>query len=125
MKRSIIFLLLLGIITAAAQPGDFQLQNMQQRAYIKANANSDLKGNSIKRWLIGKNYRKEWTDSIRVPILDLKNDFGGFKPEKEGGGKQTRTLHLKDGSGRDWVLRSVQKFPEKVIAPEMKGTVAE
>jgi hypothetical protein len=124
-RRNIVFLANLVVITANAQSGDFQLENLQQHTYIKTNANSDLSGNGIKRWLIGKNYRKEWTDSIRVPILDFKNDFGGFKPEKEGGGKQTRTLHLKDGNGRDWVLRSVQKFPEKVIAPEMKGTVAE
>ncbi|HTM91288.1 MAG TPA: hypothetical protein VL095_02640, partial [Flavisolibacter sp.] len=32
---------------------------------------------------------------------------------------------IKDGRGNKWVLRSVQKFPEKVIESELKGTIAE
>lgn len=125
MKNKALPFFVLISISAFGQTGDFELNNSQHRAYITVNANSALKGNGFKRWLIGENYRKEWTDSIRVPILNFKTDFGGLKPEKEGGGKQTHTLHLKDGDGRDWVLRSVEKFPEKVIAPELKGTIAE
>lgn len=124
MKRVIVLLVQFILVTANAQTGDVQLENLPQRAYVKFNANTDLEGNSFKRWLIGKNYRKEWTDSIRVPVLDFKKDFGGLTPEKEGGGKQTHSLYVKDGQGREWVLRSVKKFPE-VIASEMKGTVAE
>jgi hypothetical protein len=125
MKRVMVVLLQFILLKANAQTGDFQLENLPQRAYIKISANPGLKGNGFKRWLIGENYRQEWTDSIRVPVLDLKSDFGGLTPEKEGGGKQTRSLHLKDGRGRNWVLRSVEKFPEKVLAPELKGTIAE
>ena len=125
MKNRVLLFFLLFSISVSAQTGDFELKNLQQRASIKINADPALKGNGFKRFLTGENYRKEWTDSITVPILDLKKDFGGLTPEKEGGGKQTHTLHLKDGDGRDWVLRSVQKFPEKVIASELKGTIAE
>ena len=82
------FLLQFILLKANAQTGDFQLENLPQRAYIKISANPGLKGNGFKRWLIGENYREEWTDSIRVPVLDLKSDFGGLTPEKEGGGKQ-------------------------------------
>jgi len=125
MKRVIVLLLLFILTRVNAQTGDFQLENLQGRAYIKISANKELGGNGFKRWLIGENYRKEWTDSILVPVLNFKNDFGGLIPEKEGGGKQTHSLHIKDGNGRNWVLRSIQKFPEKVIAPELKGTIAE
>ena len=113
------------ISVLVAQNGDFQLQNLQNRSYIKVAADSLLIGNGIRNFLIGKNYREEWTTPVEVPVLNFAKDFGGLTPQKEGGGKQTHTLHIKDGSGRDWVLRSVQKFPSKVIAPEMKGTVAE
>lgn len=125
MKRVIVLLVLFILIKAEAQTGDFQLENLQGRAYVKISANKELKGNGFKRWLIGENYRKEWTDSILVPILNFKNDFGGLTPEKEGGGKQTHSLHIKDGRGGEWVLRSIHKFPEKVIAPELKGSIAE
>lgn len=125
MKGAIIFLLQFILLKVNAQTGDLQLENVPKRSYIKISANANLKGNGLKRWLIGENYRKEWTDSILVPVLDLKNDLGGLIPEKEGGGKQTHSLHLEDKTGREWVLRSVEKFPNKVVAPELKGTIAQ
>jgi hypothetical protein len=124
--KSIVLLLCLGCPTLVwSQIGDFQLKDVRQRTYIKINANPDLYGNGFKRFLIGHNYRTEWTDSIRVPVLNLSTDFGGLTPEKEGGGKQTHTLHLKDADDRKWFLRSVRKYPEKVVAPQLKGTIAE
>ena len=127
MKKIIVLIVVNFILIRClqAQTGDIQLNDVQGRSYITVVADSALKGNGTKRFLVGKNYRSEWTTAIRVPVLDFKNDFGGLTPEKEGGGKQTHTLHIKDGEGRDWVLRSVQKFPEKVIEPEMKKTIAE
>ena len=127
MKKIIVLIVVNFILIrcSQAQTGDIQLNDVQGRSYITVVADSALKGNGTKRFLVGKNYRSEWTTAIRVPVLDFKNDFGGLTPEKEGGGKQTHTLHIKDGEGRDWVLRSVQKFPEKVIEPEMKKTIAE
>jgi hypothetical protein len=114
-------------LPAWTQTGDFQLpgKNGQQRQFETLSADPDLKGNGIKKILVGKNYRQEWIDTIKVPVLNFKTDFGGLKPKKEGGGKQTHTLHIEDAAGREWVLRSVKKYPEKVIAPELKGSVAE
>lgn len=123
--KIIIIPFLLFALSVSGQTGDFQLNNIQQRRTARINANPELNGNGFKQFLIGKNYRKEWTDSISVPVLNFKTDFGGLKPGKEGGGKQTHTLHLESADGREWVLRSVKKFPEKVIAPELKGTVWE
>ena len=125
MKKTVLPFFALLSISLFGQTGDFELKNLPNRFYKKTSANTQLKGNGFKRLLIGENYRKEWTDSIRVPVLDFTTDFGGLRPEKEGGGKQTRTLHLEDNSGRKWVLRSVEKFPEKIIEPEFKRTIAE
>ncbi len=123
--KTILFYFLLLAVSASGQTGDFQLNNSQQRPDTTTPANPKLNGNGFTRFLMGKNYRQEWTTPIQVPVLNFKTDFGGLEPEKEGGGKQTHTLHLKDGDGRHWVLRSVEKFPEKVIAPELKGTILE
>jgi len=114
------FLLL--AVSVSGQTGDFSLPG-SQRPTITDTANPKLRGNGYTRFVVGKNYRKEWTTSILVPVLNFKTDFGGLKPEDAGGGKQTHSLNLKDGEGRTWVLRSVKKFPEKVIAPELRGTV--
>jgi len=123
--RTILSFFLLLAVSVSGQTGDFQLNNSQQRPNTKDTANPKLKGTGFTRFLIGKNYRQEWTTPIQVPILNFKTDFGGLKTEKEGGGKQTHSLYLKSGDGRDWVLRSIEKFPEKVIAPELKGTLFE
>lgn len=110
---------------ARAQPGDVQLEHLPQRPFHKISGNTDLRLKGFNRIIIGKNYRDEWMESISVPAISLATDFGGLRVEKEGGGKQTHSLYLLDSSGRQWVLRSVKKYPEKVITPELKGTIAE
>jgi hypothetical protein len=110
---------------AMAQLGDFNLKQSPQRSFKKICANPTLTGTAFRHLTIGKNYRSEWVDSITVPVLNFKTDLQGLIPEKEGGGKQTRTLQVKDGTGREWVLRSVRKYPDKIIANELKGTLAE
>ena len=123
--KTIVYSLLLLALSASGQTGDFQLKNSQQRPAVRTAANPKLQGSGFTRLLMGKNYRQEWTAPIRVPVLNFKTDFGGLKPEKEGGGKQTHSLYLKSGDGRNWVLRSIEKYPEKVIAAELKGTIFE
>lgn len=69
-----------------------------------------FKTNSSKQFWMGTNYRKEWKTPITVPILHLATEHGGLKPVKRGGGKQTKSLRLEDASGRQYSLRSIQKF---------------
>src|SRR5688500_14539416 len=56
-------------------------------------------------WM-GSNYRTEWNTPVKAPVLDLT----GLTPTKLGGGKQTKSLRLEDANGREYVLRSIQKF---------------
>ncbi len=53
------------------------------------------KANRFKKWLLGENYRKEWTTSITVPVFDMGKERGGLKPTKRGGGMQSRSLRLR------------------------------
>ena len=94
-------------------------------SYIKIAANPQLKGKGIKRFLVGKNYRNEWVEPVKTPLLGLNTAYGGLVPKKLGGGKETRTLRVEDSTGRQWAFRSVEKFPENVIPPELKKTFAE
>ena len=92
---------------------------------IKVAGDKSLKGNGFRRFLMGKNYRREWTKPVDVPVLKLKVDFGGLEPKKEGGGKQTKSLQVEDKDGKSWSLRSIEKFPEKAIDPEFRKTIIE
>ncbi|HWJ91282.1 MAG TPA: BamA/TamA family outer membrane protein, partial [Flavisolibacter sp.] len=86
-------------------------------------ANPRLEGNGIRNFLIGKNYRKEWTQPIRIKVLDLNKEMGGLKPTKQGGGKQTKSLRIVDSTGKEWALRSVVKNPEAAIPADLRQTV--
>ncbi|MGZ5190357.1 MAG: BamA/TamA family outer membrane protein, partial [Flavisolibacter sp.] len=85
-------------------------------------ADSNLKGNGFKKFMIGKNYRKEWTEPIRIKVLDMSKELGGLTPVKQGGGKQTKSLRVVDSSGKEWALRSVIKSPEAAIPPDLRQT---
>lgn len=85
-------------------------------------ADTSLKGNWFSKFLDGQNYRNEWTTPLRLHVLDMGSELGGLTPVKEGGGRQTKTLRVKDSSGKEWVLRSIQKFPEAEIPPDLRQT---
>jgi hypothetical protein len=76
------------------------------------------------RWLFGENYRKEWAVPVKLPVLRISELAGGLKPTQLGGGFQSKSLRLVDKNGKEYVLRSVEKSPEKVLPPELQETFA-
>lgn len=87
-------------------------------------ANSHIKQKGLRKLFMGKNYRKEWNTPVKVPVLDLGKEYGGLTPQKQGGGKQTKSLRLEDKDEKDWALRSIEKFPEAAIPPDLRSPFA-
>lgn len=85
-------------------------------------ANDKLKEKGLRNFFLGKNYRKEWTTPVKVEVLDLGTAYGGLLPTKQGGGKQTRSLRVKETTGKEWALRSVEKYPDAAIPPDLRQT---
>jgi hypothetical protein len=85
-------------------------------------ANPRLRETGLRNLFIGKNYRREWTTPVKVEVLDLGKEQGGLTPEKQGGGKQTRSLRVKDTTGKEWALRSVAKYPDAAIPADLRQT---
>ncbi|MBL7721099.1 MAG: hypothetical protein JNK98_03810, partial [Chitinophagaceae bacterium] len=56
-------------------------------------------------WM-GANYRTEWNTPVKVPVQNL----AGLTPVKRGGGKQTKSLRMQDAGGKQYTIRSIQKF---------------
>lgn len=77
------------------------------------------------RYWLGEGYRKLWAAPVLLPLLDLSRAKGGLTPKEMGGGLQTKSLRLRDASGREWVLRSVQKYPEKGLPANLRNTIAQ
>lgn len=78
----------------------------------------------LHRKVFGENYRKEWAAPTRLPVLHLGRLQGGLKPLQRGGGMQTVSLRLADSSGKEWVLRSVNKLPDAVLPEGLRSTFA-
>jgi hypothetical protein len=74
------------------------------------------------RWLLGANYRDEWTTPITVPVLDLRSFHGGLVPTKEGGGMQAKSLRFVAPDSSEFVFRQVRKT-NLSLGDEYKHTV--
>ena len=81
------------------------------------------KAGKFKRWLLGKNYREEWTQPIRVKVFDIGKEHGGLTPTRRGGGMQTKSLRLQDSKGNEYVLRTIEKFPDNTLPEEFRATI--
>lgn len=76
------------------------------------------------RFFFGEGYRKLWATPVKIRIIDLQKENGGMKILQLGGGMQTRSLRLEDASGREWALRTVQKYPERGLPENLRKTIA-
>ncbi|MGK2862841.1 MAG: BamA/TamA family outer membrane protein [Chitinophagaceae bacterium] len=92
---------------------------------ISVAGSPDFRINKSRSFWMGSNYRKEWTTPIRVPVVNLATEKGGLKPEKRGGGKQTRSLRMVDPQGNEYNFRSIQKFiTSKTLPGDLQSEAA-
>lgn len=78
-----------------------------------------------KQFLLGKNYRHDFTEPVSMPVFDIGSVSGGLKILQLGGGNQSKSLRLADSSGREYVMRLVNKDPSVLVPDFLKGTVAQ
>ncbi|MEO9021200.1 MAG: metallophosphoesterase [Ginsengibacter sp.] len=76
------------------------------------------------RMISGKNYREQWATPVHLKVFKISQEMGGFKIQRLGGGKQTKSLKLIDKNGRGWSLRTVDKDVEGALPEALKGTFA-
>ncbi|MBS7564079.1 BamA/TamA family outer membrane protein [Mucilaginibacter sp. Bleaf8] len=125
-KNSILLLCLTGFIAAKAQTrqtGLLPQLNHADSVVVRVHPSYDSVS-GVHRWLFGKNYRAEWAAPVKLPVIRISQIHGGLKPLKQGGGMQSTSLRLADKQGKEWVIRSVEKAPEKLLPENFKGTFA-
>ena len=82
------------------------------------------KPSGFKRFMLGENYRKEWSTPVMLKEFNIKKEKGGFTIEGRGGGKQTKSLALKDKDGNEWALRTIDKDPTLAMPSNFRNSVA-
>ncbi len=105
---------------------DLQIQDIDYSDSVINTFASNLYTKKGKRpGMLGNNYRKEWIAEVKnVPYFDLDQELGGLKILKRGGGQQTKSLRLEDKNEKQYVLRSIEKYPESAVPAELRNTVA-
>ncbi len=83
----------------------------------------------------GKHYRPYYGTQIEAKTATLDTLFGGLKPDKAGGGHQTKSLRLVDKRGKEYVMRALKKsvsrflqsvaFKDQYVENEFENTFAE
>jgi hypothetical protein len=96
-----------------------------KQAEFTVGASSQYNASFVKKFFLGENYRIEWRQPITVPVFDIGKINGGLKILQKGGGQQTLSLRLEDPTGHEYVIRSVEKFPEKAIPEMLRRTFAQ
>lgn len=92
-------------------------------AVVRVHASyNDVTG--VHRWLFGENYRADWAMPVKLPLIKLSTFHGGLTPVKQGGGMESKSLRLEQKNGTEWVLRSVEKTPDKLLPENLQGTFA-
>lgn len=118
MIRQYIFFILAFLLAIPAVKG--QNQKMDSVTIIPW-AKYDSVGR-LHRKVFGENYRKEYARPVKVPLIRLSRISGGLSAVQAGGGNQSKTLRLRDATGKEWALRSVQKFPAVLLPVPLRET---
>jgi hypothetical protein len=106
---------------SSAQARDTSFQGAEMRTIAPG---PQYRADALQRVLLGSGWRDVWVTHAEVPVLDPATFAGGLKFDKRGGFKQSVTAHWKEENGsREWVFRSVDKFPTQAVSEEIKGTL--
>ncbi len=75
--------------------------------------------------MLGNNYRSEWIAEVHnIPYFDMGKEKGGLKIVQRGGGQQTKSLRLENKKGKQYVLRSIEKYPQNAVPDDLRNTIA-
>jgi hypothetical protein len=100
-------------------------QHVLQSSSVRTRVTNRYNAGKLKQRWLGKNYRTVWAQEIDMPVFKLRDSVSSYKIIQRGGGFQTLSLRLQDSAGREYTLRSVDKYPEKALPEMLQKTFAE
>ena len=91
---------------------------------VRTRASDQYNKKESSYWILGGNYRRVWGTDVDVPVFDIGSEHGGLKIVQRGGGMQTKSLRLEASDGKQYVLRSIEKFARKAVPEALRETFA-
>lgn len=100
------------------------ISGITDKGFVTARASDQYgAGKAREKWM-GANYRDVWAQEIQAPLFDFTAENGELKIVQRGGGMQTLSLRLEDQKGKQYTLRSIEKYPELAIPEAFRETFA-
>ncbi len=90
---------------------------------VKVSISEIYRKGKFHRFWMGDNYRDIWNTEVELPVFDIGTEKGGLSIIKRGGGQQTRSIRMEDKNGKEFVLRSVNKYVEKAVSENLQNTI--
>jgi len=115
-------LLYFSLLTLCFQWKELKAQTQKDGQFFKTVAGEQYYRSNVHHTLWGLHYRKEWKTPAVFKVVMLDTLAGGLTPYQAGGGRQSKSLRLKDTNGREYVLRSIDKTFEGALPAEVKGS---
>ena len=106
--------------SAKAEPDPFA--KYKDTINVAANPNYGKIG-GFKKLFMGENYRAEWSTPVNMKVLNIKKEKGGMSIVSLGGDGQSTSLRLKDVSGKEWTLKSVNKNFTRLLPEAFQGSI--
>ncbi|MDX1627991.1 MAG: metallophosphoesterase, partial [Fulvivirga sp.] len=109
---------------APVTPEEFAGKVDLHDSLVEVAASNLYNATKFQQTLLGANYRDVWSTKIKVPLFDIGAEHGGLKIVQRGGGMQTKSLRLEAPDGKQYVLRSIEKYPENAVPEMLRNTFA-
>ncbi len=103
---------------------DFYKKNDFKDSSVIVSISNQYEVGKFHEFMMGTNYRNVWNAKVKLPVFDIGSEKGGLSIIKRGGGMQTRSIRMVDSTGKQYVLRSVNKYVEKALPEYLRNTIA-
>lgn len=123
------------IRTASEKPSYHLSDEFPKEVVSSIYTEDETRKSRFYKFLWGDRYRQIYSTPIKAPAVDLDTLFGGLTPLRQGGGTQSKTLHLSDTTGKRYVMRALRKqasqfiqtalFPDQNVMGQFTGTRSE
>jgi len=90
---------------------------------VKVMISNGYEAGKFKEMLLGENYRELYEQCVDLPVFDIGTEKGGLTIIKRGGGQQTLSVRLKDKNGKQYVLRSTDKYINRAMDNIFENTI--
>ncbi|MEQ8478445.1 metallophosphoesterase [Fulvivirga sp.] len=104
---------------------EFAQQIDLKDSVVATKASEQYNTSKFHQRFFGANYRDVWNQEIEVLVFDIGSEHGGLKIVQRGGGQQTKSLRLEAENGKQYVLRSIEKYAKGAIPDFLQNTFAQ